>query len=234
VSREAIILAGGKGTRLRTVVTDVPKPMAPINDKPFLFYQLMHLHQFNYTKVVLSVGYMHEKIIQYFGNEFRGMSLEYAIENSPLGTGGGVRLAEKYITLPHYTLLNGDSLLTLDLLAVNKRFMESKPDVVIASKLMNKPSRYGTLSLDGDRITAFKEKEEALDLGWINAGVYLMKKGLLKRELNEAFSFENDFLEPNCDELFMSVYRTEAYFIDIGIPEDYQRAQHDFPSLFNH
>ena len=107
MKEEAVILAGGFGTRLRDVVADVPKSMAIINGKPFLEYLLGYLHSFGITKAVLSVGYLNEKIISYFGSRYKNIDLHYSIEEEPLGTGGAVKMAMDYVTSENVLVLNG-------------------------------------------------------------------------------------------------------------------------------
>lgn len=233
MKKSAIILAGGKGTRLQSVVSELPKPMAPVAQKPFLWYLLSWLSKWGYEEVVLSVGYMHEKISSAFGQSFGAIKLKYAIENTPLGTGGGIALAEEMLENDQYTLLNGDSMILADLDVMHHSFQLGNWEVLICSRHMMQPARYGTLKLDEDRILAFAEKDPALSEGWINAGLYMLQKGLLPFKAGAAFSFEQDFLEISCNELNMGVFRSEDYFIDIGIPEDYFKAEHDFPKLFN-
>ena len=112
---EAIILAGGKGTRLQSVVSDVPKPMADVNGRPFLSYLLHFLSTKGVRKVVLSVGYKHEVISNYYSNCFENMSICYAIENEPLGTGGALVESLKQVTDSNVLLLNGDSFFDINL-----------------------------------------------------------------------------------------------------------------------
>ncbi|MCF8366473.1 MAG: NTP transferase domain-containing protein, partial [Bacteroidales bacterium] len=112
--KEAIILAGGFGTRLRSVVSDMPKSMAPVNGKPFLDYQLDYLDVFGIEKIILSVGYMHEKIIERYGNHYKNFTIDYAVENEPLGTGGGLKLAMKLAVGPLVFVLNGDTFYHID------------------------------------------------------------------------------------------------------------------------
>lgn len=233
MKKSAIILAGGKGTRLQSVVNELPKPMAPVAAKPFLWYLLSWLNNYGYQEVVLSVGYMHNKISSVFGESFGSMQIKYAIEETPLGTGGGIVLAEQMLENDRYTLLNGDSMILVDLDQMAQTFENHRWQVLICSRHMLQPARYGTLELDDNRIQAFAEKDPRLAEGWINAGLYMLTKGLLPFKTGEAFSFEQDFLETSCNKVKMGVFKSGDYFIDIGIPEDYFKAQHDFPKLFN-
>lgn len=229
--KEAVILAGGFGTRLRPVISDLPKPLAPVNGKPFLAYILGHLKKHGIQKVVLSVGYMHEKIQETFGNEFLGMHICYAIENEPLGTGGGIRLGMEQCSDAHVLAMNGDTLFEVPLTEFFEHHMGSSADGTLALRKVEDGSRYGTIDLDGKRIVAFREKSpERTGPQWINGGVYAMRRKTFMKntEPGKAFSIEYDFFGKYTEQLLLHAFPTDAYFIDIGIPEDYARAQEEF------
>lgn len=228
---EAIILAGGFGTRLQSVVNDLPKPMAPIKNKPFLLYLLIHLQKQGIQKVVLSVGYKHEKIMEYFGTEFLGMKLLYAIENEPLGTGGGIALALELCENEAVAIFNGDTFFDVNIAGIEEIHQKNTADLTIAIKKMTHFDRYGTIDYnETHKLTAFLEKEYKEE-GYINAGVYLIRKKFLK-ELNLPlkFSFEKEVMEAHYKDKNFFVYENDSakYFIDIGIPEDYAKAEIDF------
>jgi len=221
--KEAIILAGGFGTRLQQIVSDVPKPMADVNNKPFLEYILEFLIQQDFNKVILSVGYKKEIIKDYFKNSFKGLAIEYSEENEPLGTGGAIKEALKFITNENIYVLNGDTFFNIDL---NKmKLMNSK--LVIALKKMNNVDRYGAVEINENHyITSFKEKQHFKKC-LINGGVYLLKKDIFDAfNLDYKFSFE-DFLSENFKKLNAKGIVFDNYFIDIGIPEDYAKAKRD-------
>jgi D-glycero-alpha-D-manno-heptose 1-phosphate guanylyltransferase len=225
---EAIVLAGGLGTRLQGVVSDVPKPMAPVAGKPFLAYLLDYLKKNSIEKVVLAVGYKHEVIVDFFGNNYNGINLTYAIEHEPMGTGGGIANALSYINGEETFLLNGDSFFDVDLNELFAHHRKSQADITLSAKEMFNFDRYGTVSLDKSRIVAFNEKK-VVTHGLINGGVYLMKKRIFTyKELPAKFSFEKEILEAGTNTLVMEAYLSAGYFIDIGIPEDYARAQREF------
>ncbi|OAG27021.1 nucleotidyltransferase family protein [Thermodesulfatator autotrophicus] len=227
--KEAIVLAGGLGTRLRKVVKDVPKPMADINGKPFLEYLLTFLAKQGIEKVILSVGYKYEVIKGYFGKSFLGIELVYSVECKPLGTGGGIRKSLSYIDSENVFIMNGDTLFEV---ALNKLFLfhkEKKSLLSVALKPMKQFDRYGVVKLDENkRIIGFEEKRY-YESGLINGGIYLLNKNFfMSFDLKEKFSFEKDFLEK-----YYTIYdfyglEFNKYFIDIGIPEDYERAKEDF------
>lgn len=229
--REAIILAGGFGTRLRSVVSDVPKPLAPVNGEPFLHYVLQHVRSHGIQHCILSVGYMGDKIESHFGNEYLGMTIDYAHEKEPLGTGGGIRLAMEQCKDAHVMAMNGDTLFKVPLRDLFEFHLSSSADATLALRKVEDGTRYGTIALDGKRISAFREKSpEHTGEQLINGGVYAMRRKTFMQHTPEkqAFSIENDYFGKYSDNLLLHGFPTDAYFIDIGIPEDYARAQAEF------
>lgn len=232
--KEAIILAGGFGTRLRSVITGVPKPMAPVNGFPFLHYVLLRLKNAGVEKAILSVGYLAETVAEHFGNEYLGMKISYAYEKEALGTGGGIRLAMEQCKDAHVLAMNGDSFFHCDLNELCEKHLSGSSDVTLALRKVNDASRYGTVQLDGSRIVAFREKSPGITgEAWINGGVYVIRKKtfLGLTEPNKAFSIEFDFFAKYADKLWLQGVPSDGYFIDIGIPEDYERAQQEFAEM---
>lgn len=230
--REAIILAGGLGTRLRSVIDQIPKPMAPVSDRPFLDYLVLYLKKFNVERIILSVGYKHEPIYDYFGIKFKEIEIEYAVEDEPLGTGGGIKNALLYARNSNLFLLNGDSFFNVDLEKLEKFHTVNSDQVSLSLKKMKNFDRYGTVTVHNNRIEKFESKKYCKE-GYINGGVYLIECDIFKSlPLEKKFSFENDFLHVYPDKIYMGAYKSESYFIDIGIPEDYNRAQMELPELF--
>jgi len=219
---EAIVLAGGLGTRLRSVVSDLPKPMAPIDDKPFLEYILKYLRKNGITRVILSVGYKWETIKEYFGNNFEDIELIYSVEDEPLGTGGAIKKAINEVNSDKVFIINGDTFFDVDL---KNLVLKDNSKLILSLKNMIDFDRYGCVESDGgDFVTKFTEKGYK-ESGNINGGIYLASKGIFDEfNLSEKFSFE-EFMQVNFNELKISVKVFENYFIDIGIPEDYQKAQ---------
>ena len=230
---EAIVLAGGKGTRLQSVVSDVPKPMAPVNDKPFLYYQLQYLKNQGIKRIVLSVGYKKELIIDTFGYDFQGVELDYAIEQTPLGTGGGIQLALKHCKNQEVFIVNGDTLFNIDLSLLKLAKKQKSAQVMMALKHMLNFDRFGVVDIDTEhRIIAFREKEFCAE-GVFNGGIYLMEKNLLEESIFKApFSLEQDCFQKYITTLKIYGEVFEDYFIDIGIPQDYAKAQIDFKNKF--
>jgi D-glycero-alpha-D-manno-heptose 1-phosphate guanylyltransferase len=225
---EAIILAGGMGTRLRTVVPDLPKPMAPVTGRPFLAWVLDRLIDAGFESAVLAVGYKHEAISTHFGGRHHGLPLHYSVEGLPLGTGGAIRLAADQVTQYPVFVLNGDTYLELDYRTMLAAHQRAQASLSVAVCHVPDVSRYGALELEGDVIQGFQEKGRS-GPGYINAGVYLLSADIMQRiPAGETFSFEQQLLVPKVRELRPRAFLTEGRFIDIGIPEDYERAQRLF------
>ena len=228
---EAIILAGGKGTRLKSVIDDIPKPMAPIGKKPFLSFILDQLAAQDFKRVILSTGYKHEVVEQQYQKSYRGLEIRYSREQEPLGTGGAIRKALSLTESKQVFIFNGDTLFEVDLKDMHNYHNSMNADMTIALKKMDDCSRYGTVETENGRITRFREKK-ANQLGAINGGIYLFSQKVLKavKEMPEIFSFEQDFMQVKYKDLKMMGYISDAFFIDIGIPADYQKAQNHLMS----
>ena len=229
--KEAIVLAGGLGTRLKNVIKDIPKPMADINGKPFLEYLFNYLEKYKINRVILSVGFKHEAIDSYFGKKYKDIDIIYAVEEEPLGTGGGILNAISY---PHENLvylLNGDTFFNVDLFELYHFHSKSKADFSLSLKRMHNFDRYGTVEMNADRIIKFNEKKYKEE-GLINGGVYILNRFIYDSlPFPHKFSFETDFLEKYLNHYFINGYITDEYFIDIGIPEDYERAQKELNTI---
>ncbi|MEO9532902.1 MAG: HAD-IIIA family hydrolase [Crocinitomicaceae bacterium] len=221
---EAIVLAGGFGTRLKEVVHDVPKPMAEVNRKPFLHYILQHLSLHGIKTVVLSVGYKHEIIQDFFGSHYLQMDILYAIESEPLGTGGAIKLALNQIKNDQCFVLNGDTFLDVDFKQISTNHNGA---CTLASVQIEDAERYGTLEInEQNQVLSFKEKA-AVTTGWINAGVYLLDKSIFNQVNETTFSFEKTILPELAMQKQLTAIKCEGYFKDIGIPEDYFQFQKD-------
>jgi D-glycero-alpha-D-manno-heptose 1-phosphate guanylyltransferase len=222
---EAVVLAGGLGLRLRTAVPDLPKPMAPVAGRPFLAWLLEALAGQGVQSAVLSVGYRAETIEGHFGASYAGLELRYAREAEPLGTGGALKRALRQVRSFPALALNGDSLVDLDLTAMRELHRRTRARLTIALVEAPDASRYGRVALREGCVSAFAAEGEP-GPGLVNAGVYLMEAGLLDEpELPERFSFERDFLQPRVGSLAPAAFLASGRFIDIGVPEDFARAQ---------
>ncbi len=228
---EAIILAGGFGTRLQSVVSDVPKPMAPVNQLPFLDYMFRYLKHYDIKSVVLSVGYLADKIKERYQTSYNGLTIRYAVENTPLGTGGGIRLAMEKCETNQVLVLNGDSFFDVNIQHLYALHNANRADCTLALRRVEDAARYGTIKINQEgRIYQFREKDGKAEAGIINGGVYVLNRQLYldKTVPNQSFSIEKDFFEAKINELKIVGLELNTYFIDIGIPEDYKKAQDDF------
>ncbi len=229
-----IILAGGLGTRLKSVVQDLPKPMAPVNGKPFLVYLLEYVTNFSPTEIILSVGYKWETIQAYFGNNHKNIPISYCVEETPLGTGGGIKKAVEMAVNEQVCILNGDTFFEVNLANLQAEHLANHSDLTIAVRKMKKFDRYGTIIFGkAGNITNFAEKQ-AVTEGYINGGIYFLRKSfLLEKNLPEKFSFETEIMEKGYEENAFFAYQGDesAYFIDIGIPEDYAKANVYFSQI---
>lgn len=230
----AIVLAGGQGTRLRGLVADRPKVMAEVNGRPVLSYQLDYLQSMGMEYVVLSVGYLREMISDYYGDAHAGLKLIYAPEESPLGTGGAIKNAFRFIEGDWSFVLNGDTFFAPDLEAMCGQHFMHQADVSIAVTHVDNASRYGSVGFGADSfITRFEEKTEQAQPGWINAGIYLMGRSTLEAVPSESFSVENDIFRKGLARNKMLAYVSTAPFLDMGIPDDYHRAPEFVKTYFS-
>lgn len=224
---EAVILAGGLGTRLGSRLSDLPKAMAPVAGRPFLALLLDQLIAAGCERAILSVGYRRGAIIDAFQDSYRGLPLIYAVEESPLGTGGAIRLSFLSVTEPSALVLNGDTFLDADLQSIAAFHGSTGQPMTMAVTQVADTSRYGGVILKDNRITGFTEKS-CQGPGWINAGVYALNRNFpWPRNLPTQFSFEKDVLNAHVDSLQPAAFRWQGYFLDIGVPEDLDRAQLD-------
>lgn len=233
MGKEVIILAGGLGTRLRSVVSDVPKCMAPVAGKPFLWYLLKYLSHFDVERVVLSVGYLRDVIIDWIdenGDEFP-FGFDYAIETTPLGTGGGIKLALEKCFSNDVIVINGDTFFDVDLDGLYGQHRLYPASITLALKPMGHFERYGNVLVNNGLITDFEEKKHC-EKGLINGGVYVINRlNDMFNGLPERFSFETGVLQPQCVKGNLYGVVQNGYFIDIGIPEDYARANIELSQL---
>ena len=221
---KAVILAGGYGTRIKGAIPDhLPKPMAPVNGKPFLEYLILHLSQNDISEIVISVGYKYEQIQKYFGSKYKDIDIKYSIEMQPLGTGGAVRLALLSFSNKdeEVFVLNGDTYFPINMLELLKFHQNHQAEITLSLKHVNDLSRYGSINLNEDnRIMAISEKTHT-GPGVINAGTYIMGKEIFRMGSQaENFSLEAFIkTELKNNKVFGKII--DRYFIDIGVPGDY-------------
>lgn len=229
---ECIVLAGGFGTRLQGVVNDRPKCLALVAGRPFLSYLLTYLKQQHVDHVILSLGYKHEMVEEWLSQNPYDGKITTVVENQPLGTGGGIRLAMKETTEDHVFVINGDTFFPVSFSSLFQWHCQRTLKATIALKMMQHFDRYGSVSVDQHGfIKAFHEKQFC-ESGLINGGVYLLQRDVLM-PFPEKFSLEQEFLALEVSHHTIGGYVEDAYFIDIGIPEDYERANHELPALIN-
>lgn len=224
---EAIVLAGGFGTRLSTIVQDVPKPMAPVAGRPFLEYILDDLVDHGITRVVLAVHYKKECIMEHFESCYRGVEVLYSIEDMPLFTGGAVKKALRQCKDPYVFVVNGDTYFEVPLSKMAEEAQQSGKPVTIAVKQMTNFSRYGRVAVDSNHVvTAFHEKQPC-EIGLINGGIYYLSREILE-PYPEKFSMEVDCFPTLLQYGGIAAFESQGYFIDIGVPEDFYAAQDYF------
>ena len=230
---EAVILAGGFGTRLSHVLGDVPKPMAPVYGKPFLTYLLDRLVDAGFWHVVLATGYMHHVIEDYFGAAYRSLRLTYSCESAPLFTGGAILKAAQSVSSSDFLVLNGDTLFDVDLSLFAAFHLRQHAPLSVALRSVEDTARYGSVALEGSVITAFREKADSCGEGLINGGIYAVNKSWLSGlQMPPKFSFEKELLQPLATQNIFRGMVCNRYFIDIGVPDDYFRAQREFAAMF--
>jgi len=230
---EAVVLAGGLGTRLKHLLPDLPKSMAPVNNRPFLEYLFDSLIKQGIKKVILSVGYKHEVIIEHFKDKYKSLHIIYAVENEPLGTGGAIAYSFTFAAGDQVFVLNGDTLFPAVLKELEDIHFSKNASLTIVLRYLSDLSRFGSVITDKEnRITAFAEKRQNAGSGYINGGIYLINKNLFSRnDISGKFSFEKDVMEKYLSTEKFYAIPSDAYFIDIGVPEDYARAQEEFAKL---
>lgn len=223
----AVILAGGRGSRLGKLTLDLPKPMLPVAGRPFLEHVLDCLVGAGIRDIILSVGFKAETIQSHFGSRYQAAALHYAREEQPLGTGGAVARALEGTGSEPALVLNGDTLLKLDYAAFLDWYAKDPVAVAVALRRMDDVARYGAVVVEDGRVAGFAEKGRS-GPGLINAGVYVVQPAVFQAfNLSGRFGFETDLLQRHCRELQPRAYVTQAYFVDIGIPADLERARTD-------
>lgn len=230
VTDEAIILAGGFGTRLQSMVKDVPKPLAPVAGRPFLAWLLDMLADQGIRRVILATGYLAEAVEAAIGSRWRSMAVVYSVEDMPLGTGGAIARALGLVQGNSAIVLNGDTYLRLDYRRLSMWAEHSGKDICMGLAHVDDVARYGAVHVEGGVVRGFVEKGQA-GPGWINAGVYWLGGSVSTQFPQErTFSFEERMLVPAVLRQGVAAYTETSEFIDIGVPDDYLRAQADFES----
>ena len=227
----AIVLAGGLGTRLRSVVQDVPKPMAPVHGKPFLEILLAYYRKQGVTRFILSVGHLAHIIQDHFGDQWQDCTIDYSIETAPLGTGGGILQASQLLTTSDETCLaiNGDTFFAIDLTKLATFHHKKGASITLSAFESTDIERYMGMSINTDQQISKLNIKSQSGACLVNGGAYLINQSILKSLANQTIapqSWENDTLPKFLTQgVRLYAHAIDAEFIDIGIPSDYQRAQ---------
>ncbi|MBX5439631.1 MAG: NTP transferase domain-containing protein [Thermoflavifilum sp.] len=238
MTREAIVLAGGLGTRLRSLLPDRPKVLAPIGEHPFLYYLLHYLAKQQIHRVILSLGYQHELVLQWLEKDCTDnfpFEIRPVVESYPLGTGGAIQLAMTHASANFVFILNGDTYFPIALMEMEQFHQHMQKPITLAACYLQDTGRYGRLEIDETQhvVKSFQEKQ-ARKAGWINAGIYCINTNWWKSQsFPEIFSFEKEVLEPllnHSTSSSIAVFQANQFFIDMGVPEDYIRAQTTIPA----
>ena len=233
---EVIILAGGFGKRLKKSVSNVPKPMAPIRGTPFIELLIKFLIRQGVRRVILSLGYMADAFINYFGKSVNGIEIIYSVEDEPLGTGGALLKAYQYLSgTQTFIVLNGDTFFDINLQDIFTFHQSKKADMSMAVFRVNTEGRYDILTFNADKRVLAIGKKAAI--GWANSGILMLSPHILKDFAlgfrNSMISLEADLLSILVDrgDLNIYAYEGQGLFVDIGVPEDYTKAQRVIPDL---
>lgn len=217
---EAIILAGGLGTRLKDISGDTPKPLVPVSGKPFVYYILDNLVRQGVSHIVFAISYQSDFFIDQIGEVYKNVKISYSVEKKALGTGGAIKQALDLCDSEHVLVTNGDTYIDIDLQRFYKNHISFNKSVSMALVNVSDVARYGSVKLSGSDIVGFSEKGQS-GSGLINGGIYLINKE--KSALNSgAYSFEDAFLKK--EYLSVNPFICNGFFIDIGIPSDYFKA----------
>jgi D-glycero-alpha-D-manno-heptose 1-phosphate guanylyltransferase len=229
--KEAIILAGGLGTRLRSTVPDLPKCLAPVGGRPFIAWLTDYFRREGIERFIFALGYKSDEFDAFFRTEFPHGGYAISLEAEPLGTGGAIRRACDQVKGKTVLILNGDTFFRIDLETLAEFHAARHAACTLCLKPMQDFDRFGVVELAPDgRVSRFREKQY-YPAGLINGGVYALEKSaLLEREYPNVFSFEKDYLEAGREERLYGLVQ-DRYFIDIGIPEDYRRAHEELNEL---
>lgn len=226
---ECIVLAGGLGTRLQGIIGAMPKCMATVANQPFLFHLFRYLESQNCNRVILSLGYKHEIVENWLIATDWEFEIEIVIETEPLGTGGGISLAMKHAKCENVLIINGDTMFRVDLKTMLDFHQNKNAAVSLALKQLNNFERYGVVKIDKNECVQSFEEKTFTEEGLINGGIYILNRNtFLSKQFPEKYSFEKEYLEQYVVEQKFYGFIADTYFIDIGVPEDYNQAQKDF------
>lgn len=225
---DAIVLCGGKGTRLASVITDVPKPLAPIGGRPFLDYLLHYLKNTAViSRIILATGYLAPKVEAHYGASFCDLPIVYSVEEEPLGTGGAIFQAMRSFNIEEpFFILNGDSFVDVDLNKLLELLNIQQQGMALTLYDVDDAARFGTVACDDERVTGFFEKTGRMEPGLINAGIYAVHPETFDHwKWTRGFiSLEQTVLPELVKRGLVSAIKSGTRFIDIGLPETYASA----------
>ncbi len=223
----AIILVGGRGTRLGALTEQTPKPLLSVVGRPFIFHILDYLIQQKINRVILATGYLAEEFVQTLGSKYRSLSLDYSYEDTPRGTGGAIALALAHADAPDFFVMNGDTYFPVDLISLVTVHTARRASLSLVLRKIPDVSRYGYITIEQDLVTAMHEKG-ATGPGMINGGIYLLNRAAFVADApTGAFSLERDLLPRWITQRAIACTIADDYFIDIGVPADLLRAQRE-------
>jgi len=231
--KQCVILVGGLGTRLGTLTEGCPKPLLGVAGRPFLEYLLRNIRRYGYDDFILLAGYRGDMVEAFASSTLReelGCRIRVVVEPAPMGTGGALRYAAGMLQ-EQFLLLNGDSFFDFNLLDLSTRIVGSNVLVRLALRQVLDASRYGTVELDADCIIAFRERPESPGPGLVNGGVYVLSREILKYIGEGACSLERDVFPVLAKDRAIVGFTYEGFFLDIGIPDDFTRAQQAIPHV---
>ncbi len=230
-STPVIILAGGLGTRLRSVISDRPKALAPIDDRTILDLICDYLIGRGFREIIFSTGYMKEKIREHVSKRIypKKISTHFSEEEKPLGTGGAIKKAMQLVLAQHALILNGDSFCPIDYEVFLHHHHNHNADISICLRYVEDTGAFGTVEVDDNaNIVSFLEKTGQKKPGLMNAGIYLFRKDVFEQvSMPEVFSIEKDFFEKKFNRINIKGFNFSDYFIDIGTPQTYEKAKID-------
>ena len=226
---DAIVLAGGKGTRLAPVISHVPKPLAPVFERPFLDYLIDHLAGSGaVSRIVLALGHLSDKVVQHYQANPAALPLDYSIEAEPLGTGGALLHALDQVESDAVLVCNGDSIVAADIFKLLDQHRASGAAATLTLVTVSDVARYGSVHVQGNHITKLVEKSARGGFGFINAGLYVFKKARLSEFASGPCSLERDLLPRMVDAGEVRAFMANGPFLDIGLPETYSAAEKFF------
>ncbi len=230
MSLTTLILAGGLGTRLQPVIKDSPKVLSPVCGRPFLSYILDQLVGAGIKDVVLCIGHLGEMVMESFGPTYKGISIRYSREPVLLGTAGALRQAYAYIQSENTLVMNGDSYCDINLQSFIRWSIEGNYNASLVLLKAGRENRYGNVQTNEQgRVLRFAEKKQINDQGWINGGIYILKKTLLESiPVEKKFSLEHEFFPDLAGKGELYGFNSYGKFIDIGTPGSYQLAEKFF------